>query len=148
MAKSIFYPAARATLVARIDRLEATALARWGKFTAPRMVSHLIDSVRMATGELPIPRRRSFLANRLVRYLAIHVLPFPRGTPTAPQLLARAPESWASDIAALKDQLNRAAAHAPGGHWQAHPVFGELSTDDWGVLIHRHTDHHLTQFGV
>jgi hypothetical protein len=27
-------------------------------------------------------------------------------------------------------------------------VFGDLSPVDWGVLIHRHVHHHLTQFGV
>jgi hypothetical protein len=74
MARTIFDPSARGALLARIDRLEATPPARFGTFTAPRMVSHLIDSVRMA--------------------------------------------------------------------------LGDLSSADWGVLIHKHVDHHLAQFGA
>lgn len=148
MAKTIFDPTARAALLARVDRLDATAAARFGTLTAPRMVSHLIDAVRMALGDLPIPPRRSVLSNRMVRYLVIHVLPFPRGAPTAPQLLARVPDQWGADVAALKGLIERAAANAPSGTWQAHPAFGALSTRDWGVLIHKHCDHHLAQFGA
>ncbi|HEY3286323.1 MAG TPA: DUF1569 domain-containing protein [Gemmatimonadaceae bacterium] len=148
MPNSILDPRSRAGLLARIDQLDPATPARWGRFTAPRMVSHLIESVRMALGELPVRRRRSILGNRLVRALVIHVLPFPRGAPTAGELLARAPASWASDIATLKTLIDRAAAHPPHGVWQPHPVFGILSDDDWGVLIYRHTAHHLSQFGA
>jgi hypothetical protein len=29
-----------------------------------------------------------------------------------------------------------------------HPAFGRMTADDWGALIHKHTDHHLRQFGA
>ena len=148
MAASIFDPAARAALLARFDGLEATAPARWGKFTAPRMVSHLISAVRMALGEEACKDRPSILSNRVVRYLVIHHLPFPRGAPTAREMLSRAPESWAADIAAVKALIERAAAKGRDASWARHPAFGDLSGDDWGVLIHRHTHHHLSQFGA
>ena len=148
MAASIFDPADRAALLARVDGLDATAPARWGKFTAPRMVSHLISAVRMALGEEPCKDRPSFLSNRAVRYLVIHVLPFPRGAPTAREMLSRAPESWAADVAALKALIERAAANGRDGAWARHPAFGALSGHDWGVLIHNHVQHHLTQFGA
>jgi hypothetical protein len=32
--------------------------------------------------------------------------------------------------------------------WPEHPAFGRLSASQWGVLAHRHVDHHLRQFGV
>ena len=148
MPKTLYDAAARAGLAARFSRLQPTAPARWGKFTAPRMVSHLIDSVRMATGELPIKARPSILGNRLVRYLVIYHLPWPKGAPTAPELLARAPESWTADVATLQLELERAAARGPHATWAAHPAFGDISGATWGVLIHRHVDHHLAQFGV
>ena len=86
--------------------------------------------------QTPDRNRRIVLASR------------PKGAPTAPQLLARAPESWPADIAALKAIIERAAANESIGRWQDHPAFGDLSTQAWGVLIHRHVAHHLTQFGV
>jgi hypothetical protein len=148
VAKTIFDPAARAALLARIDGLDATAAARWGKFTAPRMVSHLISTLRLALGEEPCKDRPSFLSNRVVRHLVIHVLPFPRGAPTAREMLSRAPESWPLDIAALKSLIERAAANGRDGAWARHPLFGAISAHDWGVLIHKHVNHHLTQFGA
>lgn len=148
MEGTIFDPTARAALLARFDRLDATAPARWGKFTAPRMVSHLISAVRMALGEEVCKDRPSILSNRVVRYLVIHVLPFPRGAPTAREMLSRAPESWAADVAAVKALIVRAAANGRDGAWARHPAFGDISGHDWGVLIHRHTHHHLSQFGA
>jgi hypothetical protein len=32
--------------------------------------------------------------------------------------------------------------------WPVHPAFGTLSSATWGVLVYRHTDHDLKQFGV
>jgi hypothetical protein len=148
MPQTIFDSAARQQLLARIDRLTPDAHGAWGKLTAPKMVSHLHDSLRMALGDLVVPPRKSFLGNRLMRYLVIHVMPWPKGAPTAPQLLARAPESWPADIASLKGLVERAAANESAGAWQPHPAFGDISTRTWGVLIHRHVAHHLTQFGV
>ena len=45
-------PAARQAIAARLRGLTPDAKAQWGKFTAPRMVTHLIDSSRMALGEI------------------------------------------------------------------------------------------------
>jgi len=148
MAKTIFDSTARAALLARLDRLQPTAPARWGTFTAPKMVAHLIASIRIALGDEPAAFRPSFLSNRLMRYLLIYVIPWPRGAPTAPEMLARAPESWASDVAALKNLIERASAHGTSGRWSVHPGFGDISGRDWGALIHRHVHHHLTQFGA
>lgn len=29
-----------------------------------------------------------------------------------------------------------------------HPFFGRLTYDEWGILIYKHINHHLEQFGV
>lgn len=146
MPLTIFEPAARQGLLARLDRLAPDTSARWGKFTAPLMVSHLIAAVRMALGEIQVKPRASIMSFPPVRYLIIYVIPWPKGTPTAPEMLSRVPETWPADIAALKVLIERAAANQ-AGPWQPHPAFGRLSARDWGALIHRHVDHHLTQFG-
>ena len=146
MPQTIFDPAARQALLGRLDRLSPEASARWGKFTAPLMVSHLIAAVRMALGEIPVKPRDTIMSFPPIRYLIIYVIPWPKGTPTAPEMLSRVPESWASDMAVLKALIERAAANQ-AGPWQRHPAFGTLSPKDWGALIHRHVAHHLTQFG-
>jgi Protein of unknown function (DUF1569) len=145
---SIWNDADRDDLVRRAWTLTPAHAARWGKFAVGGMVAHLNDATRMATGDLDVKAKApAFLKWPPVRYLLIHVLPMPRSAPTAPELLAR---SSAADLAreqqtlaTLFDGLPRRATLAP-----AHPAFGAMTRDDWGVLIHKHTDHHLRQFGV
>ncbi len=138
----------RADLVRRLQTLTPGHTARWGKFSVAGMVAHLNDATRMALGELPVPAKAAaFLRLAPVRYLVIHVAPFPKSAPTAPELLARssdadlAPEQQA--FAVLLDRLGAATTLAA-----SHPAFGPMTRRDWGVLAHKHTDHHLRQFGV
>ncbi len=35
-----------------------------------------------------------------------------------------------------------------GGAWPVSPVFGRISGRSWGVMLYRHLDYHLGQFGV
>ena len=78
-----------------------------------------------------------------------HLLaPFPKGAPTAPELLAREPREWSRDIGDVQELLARAASARTTDTWPEHPAFGKLSTRAWGVLIYRNMDHHLKQFGA
>jgi hypothetical protein len=112
------------------------------------MMAHLNDSLLMAFDELPVKAKAPpFLKWPPVRYLLIHLLPMPKSAPTAPELLVRAGqadlareiETFATLVARLDDTAPLAATH---------PAFGRMSRRDWGALIHKHTDHHLRQFGV
>ena len=145
---SIWDGAARASLVARARTLTPDHQARWGKFSVAGMLAHLNDAALMALDELPIQAKAPpFLKIAPVRYLVIHVLPFPKGAPTAPELLARCGGAdLASEQAAFATLVERLAA-APTLAAR-HPAFGTMTRHDWGVLSHRHTDHHLRQFGA
>jgi hypothetical protein len=122
--------------------------ATWGKFNVAGMLAHLNDSSRMAVGELSVAAGGApvFLAWPPVRYLVIHVFPFPKGAPTAPELLARCSNADLTReqelFAQLFDRLT------PERLVPRHPAFGALTRHAWGTLIYRHTDHHLRQFGV
>lgn len=138
----------RQAIVARIGALDEHTPARWGAFTAPRMVAHLSDSLRMATGDLAVASKRTVMRYSPLKQLIIYVAPFPRNVPTAPELLARAPLPFGSEVRDLLRLMDRFASRDPRGPWPSHPVFGTLSGGDWGVLAYRHTDHHLRQFGA
>jgi hypothetical protein len=112
------------------------------------MVCHLADSLRMAMGDLPVEPKRLPIRYPPLKQLIIYVAPFPKGAPTAPELLTRAPREWTSDVADVQALLNRAARTATTDGWPEHPAFGALSKRAWGVLIYRHMDHHLKQFGA
>lgn len=147
MASTIYDAAKREELLRRLGSLRPDTAPRWGKMNAPMMLTHLLESYRMPSGELDVGR--AFVPLRpLVRFLMLYVLPFPKGVPTAPQLLARKPASWDGDVAALRQAIASQTQPPAGTKMGYHPVFGAMSIKDWGVLVYKHTDHHFRQFGV
>jgi hypothetical protein len=75
-------------------------------------------------------------------------VPWPKGTPTARELIARAPEGFDRELASLERYIDTVAGAADRRDWPEHPAFGKLSRGAWGRLGYRHVDHHLRQFGV
>lgn len=143
-----FYdPARRAELLERLARLTPERRPAWGRFTAPEMVRHLLESIRMAKGEVR-PAPRPLPLQFLLRPLFVHHLPWPKGAPTAPELLARAPGGWEQDLAALREAIATHPEPAADAPQPDHPAFGRMDKRDWGVLLLRHVDHHFKQFGV
>ncbi|MDZ4865676.1 MAG: hypothetical protein SGJ01_19860 [Gemmatimonadota bacterium] len=78
--------------------------------TAPRMVCHLSDQLRVALGDLPSRPRGSLLTRTLVRWVVIHTgLQAPPGkVPTVPEMLTTAPGDWAADLAECESLVERA----------------------------------------
>ena len=146
--KSIWNPDDQGALRARVRRLTPDMAARWGQFTAPQMVAHLCDSLRMASSELPVAAKRLPIRHPPLKQLIIYWLPFPKSAPTAPELLVRTPGDFAADCAELDRRLDDVVRGGPSGLCRQHPAFGTMTGRSWGVLIYRHTDHHLKQFGV
>ena len=145
--KLIWEDGTRRELNDRVGELSWDRRAEWGTFTAPKMVCHLADSLKMAMGDLPVAPRHLPIRYPPLKQLIIYVAPFPKGAPTAPELLARAPKDWSSDVQDVQALLARAGSSRTSDAWPEHPAFGKLSTRAWGVLIYRHMDHHLRQFG-
>ena len=140
----------RLTLARRLDALAPDASPRWGRMDCPQMLAHLSDGVRMALGELRDhdAGARAAAPARRFAHAVIHWLPFPKGAPTAPELLARRATDCQAECAELKHLLERLGAMEGAREWPEHPAFGRLNSRDWGTLVHRHVDHHLRQFGA
>src|SRR3954469_12442942 len=121
--RSIWQHDARRELNGRVGALAWDRPARWGKFTAPKMVCHLADSLRMAMGDLKVANKRLPIRYPPLKQLIISVAPFPKGAPTAPELLAREPREWAKDIADLQGLLAPEPAARSPHAWPEHPAF-------------------------
>lgn len=146
--KTMWQPEARKELLARVGNLQPTAPAQWGKMDCSRMLAHVTDGLRMATGELPVAPKNMLIRFTPLKQLIIHWLPFPKGAPTAPELLERVPGEWEREVAEFQQALQQFTACEQKTDWPAHPAFGGLSVKDWGVLVYRHIDHHFKQFGA
>ena len=146
--KSVWNDRDRRDLDARISKLSRDRAPQWGKMTAPQMVAHLADALRMAAGDLSCKPKNLPIRYPPLKQLIIYALPFPKGAPTAPELLARAPGEWPVEMSELRTLLDQFATRGPGATAPEHPAFGKMTGKSWGVLVYRHTDHHLRQFGV
>jgi hypothetical protein len=144
---TIFDPSTRQALAKRFRQITPESQRRWGSMTSAQVVAHLTDALRMALGDLPIAMRKTPLRFTPIKQLIIYVAPFPKGAPTAPELLARSASDFDAEARSFVEMLDR-CADATQRLAPQHPAFGTMSRRDWGVLIYRHTDHHLRQFGA
>lgn len=145
---SIWDPGMRDRLVGRVTTLRPDAERRWGSMTCPQMLAHLNDALRMAAGDLHVPSKRLPIRHPPLKQLIVYVLPFPKGAPTAPELIAREPANWEAEQRDFTTLLDRVIARRGSGAWPEHPAFGVMTERAWGVLVYRHTHHHLDQFGA
>jgi hypothetical protein len=142
-------PTLRSSFVDRVKTLTTDTKPRWGTMNASAMMAHINDSLRMALGDLPVKSKNLPLRYKPIRHLFIYYLPMPKGAPTAPELIARCNGASLEDERKAFSQLMlRCGALAPGAKMGEHPAFGDLSYDEYGALIAKHTDHHLRQFGL
>lgn len=146
--KTLFNVDDRTNLMQRLDWLAPDSKPLWGRMDCGQMLAHLADGVRMSIGELETKPKGRLLSFAPLRHAIIYWFPFPKGAPTAPELISRRAENCADEAAELKQLVERFAARAGAESWPAHPAFGRLSERDWGVLVYKHIDHHLRQFGV
>ena len=139
----------RQDLFDRMGRLDPTQGPLWGRMSAPRMLVHLCDQMRMPfndapSGPLPGPPRVPIL-----REAFLYFLPWPRGKVQGPPEAFRTePRSWSEDLATLRELVDRFVTADRQRTWAVHPNWGKLSRRQWGVFCYRHFDHHLKQFRV
>ena len=145
--ESIWNDADRSALAGRIGKLNPAAKAAWGKMSVGMMIDHLTRAFRMATGELAVKPKRSAMRFRPLAKFIIYYAPWPKGAPTAPELICTDDGDFGPRRAALKKAFDRFMAH-PRNQLAEHPAFGKLNEKDWGRLVWRHIDHHLRQFGA
>ena len=147
--KTFWDSAAREEICRRMDALTVESKPQWGKFNATEMLAHLNDAMRMAIGELPVASKHVPIRYPPLKQLLIYALPWPKGVPTAPELIARGSSAdFAKEKAEFKGVCDRLAQKRAGDAWPEHPAFGRLTHRAWGVLKYRHADHHLRQFGL
>ena len=146
---TIWDPAVRSAMLDRAGRLNDSTRPAWGKMSASGMMAHLNDSYRMALGDLKVKPKNLPLRYPGIKQLVIYALPFPKGVPTAPELVARCDGAvLADEHRAYAELMSRLGAVSAGARLADHPAFGSLTYNAYGVLIARHTDHHLRQFGL
>src|SRR2546422_11673910 len=139
---SIFDPQVRTAIVDRISRLTPERKPVWGRFTAPEMVCHVSCDLRQGLGELEAGRRSGPLARFPLNWLAIHVLPWPKGKgKSPPEFLATRPTTWAADVGRLRELIQRSEEHTSELQSRLHLVCRLLLEKKKRQTYHIHSPH-------
>jgi hypothetical protein len=146
--KTLWNEETRLEILQRVGSVRDDALPKWGKMSAGAMLCHLSRSLSMCLGELPVAPKNLPLRYFPLKQLIIYVFPFPKGAPTAPELLVKTPEPCGRGAAEIGRLLADFAACGKREVWPDHPAFGPLDAKAWGALTYKHFNHHLRQFGV
>lgn len=140
------------TVLSHLNKLTADKKPAWGKMSAQRMVEHLTDTLRIATGENPqellTPEDK---LERMVAFLYTDkpmardmVVPFAKeGTPLRHEELELAIDEF------VEVYLDFQELFAENPELKTvHAYFGPLNYEQWDLVNKKHLTHHFTQFGI
>ena len=75
--------------------------------------------------------------------------PMRRNSPTAKELVVQDERDLGTERTRLCGLIDGFAAAGPKGcTTHPHAFFGTLTPEEWAILMYKHLDHHLRQFGV
>ncbi|MEI9978471.1 MAG: DUF1569 domain-containing protein [Edaphobacter sp.] len=152
--KDLFDPTLADHIKRRIMCLHPESERQWGNMTLAQTLAHCTSGIQMATGVIN-PRRASFPANVIGLVIKPLVFgddkPMRRNSPSSPELFPTYPaqcnfEREQTDLIATIDNFVTQGSACCSQH--PHPFFGALEPQQWAILMYKHVDHHLRQFGV
>jgi hypothetical protein len=149
--KNLYEPADMLAIKERLEHLRPESARQWGIMDASQAVAHCAASMEWAVGDR-IPPRAFFpsLVGRLIKPMVLgDDKPFRRNSPTSPDLLVRDQRDLDAERQRLIGLIDHFVAAGPAGcTGHPHSFFGRMTPDQWAVLMYKHLDHHLRQFGV
>ena len=143
----------RNDLIKKIKSIDPEEKPKWGLMNVQQMVEHLSDSVREANGR--VPKTLITPSDKLLRVkeFMMSEKPFKENTKNVQMPAIPAPVKRATMDEAL-DELQtelmdffKVFENEPK-KTITNPFFGDLNFNEWVHLLHKHTIHHLRQFGV
>ncbi|MDB5106369.1 MAG: hypothetical protein JWP91_4058 [Fibrobacteres bacterium] len=149
--KNLFEAASVAEVRERIERLKPDSQRQWGKMNPAQALAHCAGGLEMALGELRPPRNfMGRLIGGVIKKLALgNDEPMRKNTPTVKGMTIVDERVLGAERERVKAMIGRFVEAGPEGcTTHPHAFFGKLKPEEWGVLMYKHLDHHLRQFGV
>lgn len=145
---SLFQVGAAEEIERRIAALQPDSPRLWGAMNAAQMVAHGLE---LASGDRRPPRA---LMGRIIGWVIKPMVlrndePMRRNSPTVEGLIVKDQRNLEIERKRLLGLVKRfVTAGSNGCTTHPHSFFGPLTPDEWGILMYKHLDHHLRQFGV
>ena len=150
--KNLFDAALANQVKTRLGKLRPQSERHWGKMTAAQMLAHCSVSMQWAVGEV-VPEKGALparLLGRLVKPLVFrNEDPLRKNSPTAKSLIVVDDPDLDQERERLSGLIDKFAAGGVSGCTRnPHSFFGKMTPEEWAILMYKHLDHHLRQFGV
>jgi hypothetical protein len=146
--KSLFDDKERQNIIARINSINEVSERHWGKMKPSQMLLHAQAPIKIAIGELKLSQNLIFMIlGPLVKRKLMKDEPFEHNLPTHKSFVVSFDpnlETEKQNLVKLIEKFNSEKDHLA----IKHPIFGKMSTENWDVLLWKHLDHHLRQFGA
>ena len=149
--KNLFEPQTVDEVKARISELQPDSQPLWGSMTSAQAAAHCSAGMEWAVGDtVPPPMFVGRIIGKIIKPMVFRDdEPMRRNSPTAKTLVIADNKELAAEQRRLRGLINRFAVNGPGGCTTAsHSFFGKLTPNEWAILMYKHVDHHLRQFGV
>jgi hypothetical protein len=141
-------PAVRRVIRSRVEALGPNSVRRWGEMSIDQMLWHINQSFEQALGRAGSQPVKEPLPAVLMRFVVLNV-PWPKGSPTAPELVADgARHDFDVERARCLELIDVFAAKRIDDSWPISGSFGKMTGRDWSRLQAKHLDHHLRQFSA
>lgn len=149
--KNLFEPARVKEVEERMANLRTDSQRHWGTMNPAQAVAHCAAGLELALGDrTPPPLFFGRMIGRIIKPMVLgNDEPMRRNSPTVKGLLVQDERDLGMERERLCGLIDRfAAAGAAGCTTHPHSFFGRLKPEEWAVLMYKHLDHHLRQFGV
>jgi hypothetical protein len=120
--------------------------------TLPQMLAHRSASLQWAVGDV-VPEKMALplrLVGRLVKPMVFrNEDPLRKNSPTAKSLIVTDERNLGKERERLSGLIDRFAEGGTAGCTKnPHSFFGKMTPEQWAILMYKHIDRHLRQFGV
>jgi hypothetical protein len=150
MRKTIFSSQTINELIDRSQKLSVDNLAKWGRMNSTEMLVHC-NMAHQGILKAPKSEKMATFRQLISKFIFFKIKSeFPKlaNGPKRFQTAGNVPdasfEEEKSKFVHILSKYPKLEILLEG----AHPIFGPLTHQEWGIFVWRHVDHHLRQFGV
>lgn len=152
MLSNIFDKNISEKIIDRIQKLESTSQAHWGRMSIDQMLAHCNVPYKYTYEPEQFKKPnvfKKFMLKTFVKGLVVSEKPNQRNGRTAPEFIITGKKDFDVEKSKLIDNIKKTqqlgASHFEG---LENLSFGKMRSQEWNNMFYKHLDHHLTQFGV
>lgn len=147
---SIFDKNTNDDFIKRINLLTQDSKPLWGKMNVSQMLSHCQAPIDVALGDLEL--KSNFIMRFLGKLFKTKILnanKFKKNGVTVTEFLRNDNYEFEQNKVTLIEKISKFTTLGTESIKNSkHPIFGEMSIEEWDKLQIMHLEHHLRQFGV